>query len=137
MAGLFQSVGRKQSMQILEHDLADLRYAKHLLEHPGIAAKVSNLLGKSIEKGLELLPENAYDTILNITKESLQKALNFTIKTIDDRFTYPSSVRNTTRNSVFNSRKSSQADRNPSSLWMTSRNSPAWGGHCWKNWATG
>ena len=91
MTGSFQPGDRKQNMEILEHDLADLKYAKHLLEHPGIAAKVSNILGRSIEKGLELLPENAYDTILNITKESLQKALNFTIKTMDDRFTYPSS----------------------------------------------
>lgn len=79
-------------MQILKNDLADLRYAKHLLEHLGIAAKVSNILGKSIEKGLELLPENSYDTILKITRESLQKALNFTLKTMDDRLlTYPSS----------------------------------------------
>jgi len=91
MAGSFSPVGRKQNMQILKNDLADLRYAKHLLENPGIAAKVSNILGKSIEKGIELLPENSYDMILKITRESLRKALNFTLKSMDDRLTYPSS----------------------------------------------
>lgn len=78
-------------MEISKNDLADLRYAKHLLEHPGIAAKVSNILGSSIEKGMEVLPDNAYDMILKITRESLQKALNLTLKTMDARLTLPSS----------------------------------------------
>ncbi len=78
-------------MQISKNDLAHLRYAKSLLENPGIAAKISNLLGKSIEKGFELLPQKSYDTILKITRESLQKALAFSIKTMDDRSKYPSS----------------------------------------------
>lgn len=78
-------------MQITKDDLDYLRYAKSLLENPGIAAKVSNFLGKSIERGFECLPEKSYDTILKITRESLQKALNFAIKTIDDRPKYPSS----------------------------------------------
>lgn len=78
-------------MEISKNDLAHLRYAKSLLENPGIAAKITNLLGKSIEKGFELLPENSYDSILKITRESLQKALNFTVKTMDDRSKYPAS----------------------------------------------
>lgn len=78
-------------MQILKDDLNDLRYAKNLLENPGIATKVSNLLGKSIERGFEFLPEKSYDVVLKITRESLQKALNFAIKTMDNRSKYPSS----------------------------------------------
>lgn len=77
-------------MEISKQDLAHLRYAKSLLEHPGIATKISNLLGKSIEKGFELLPEKSYDAILKITRESLQKALNFTVNTLDDQSPYPS-----------------------------------------------
>ncbi|MEJ2657489.1 MAG: EcsC family protein [Desulfobacterales bacterium] len=72
-------------MQLSTHDLADLRYAKHLLENPGIAARITNLLGKSIEKSFELLPEKTYDSILKITRKSLQKALDVSINTIDDR----------------------------------------------------
>ncbi|UCF94422.1 MAG: EcsC family protein [Desulfobacterales bacterium] len=72
-------------MSLAENDLADLRYAKSLLENPGLAAKISNLLGTTIGKGFELLPVKSYDLILKIAKESLQKALDFALKTMDDR----------------------------------------------------
>ena len=72
-------------MRISNHDLEDLRHAKKLLENPGLAAKFSNLFGTSIEKGFELLPEKWHDTILKVTRESLQKALNLAIKSMDDR----------------------------------------------------
>jgi len=72
-------------MRISNHDLADLRHAKRLLENPGLAAKFSNLFGTSIEKGFELLPEKWHDIILKVTRESLQKALSLAIKSMDDR----------------------------------------------------
>ena len=72
-------------MSISKNDLEDLRYAKRLLENPGLAAKISNLFGASIEKGFELLPEKWHDVVLKTTRESLQKALNLAIKTLDDR----------------------------------------------------
>ena len=72
-------------MKISKNDLEDLRFAKHLLEDPGLAAKISNLFGTSIEKGFELLPEKWHDIVLKVATESLQKALDFAIKTMNDR----------------------------------------------------
>ena len=39
-----------------EKDLADLRYAKSLLENPGLIARHSNVVGTPIEKALAVLP---------------------------------------------------------------------------------
>jgi hypothetical protein len=72
-------------MQIPNHDLEELRRAKKLLENPGLAAKISNLLGTPIEKGFALLPEKWHDMVLKVTRESLQKALDLAIKSMDDR----------------------------------------------------
>jgi hypothetical protein len=42
-------------MTITPYDLNDLKRAKALLENPGLAAKITSLLGTPIEKGF-LLP---------------------------------------------------------------------------------
>ena len=72
-------------MNMSKHDLDDLRYAKSLLENPGLAAKISNLLGAPIEKGFELLPAKWSDVVQNVTKESLQKALDFALVSMSGR----------------------------------------------------
>ena len=38
-------------------DLHDLRHAKALLENPGLAIRLANLVGTPIEKGFKLLPQ--------------------------------------------------------------------------------
>lgn len=43
-------------MSLSEFDLAELKRAKHLLENPGLAAKIASALGAPIDKGLALLP---------------------------------------------------------------------------------
>ena len=43
-------------MRIQPEDIADLKAAKWLLENPGIAAKITDLLGTPIQRGFELLP---------------------------------------------------------------------------------
>ena len=75
----------ERTMNLSKNDLEDLRFAKRLLEEPGLAAKISNLFGTSIEKGFELLPEKWHDIVLKVATESLQKALDFAIKTMNDR----------------------------------------------------
>ncbi|MGB9440104.1 MAG: EcsC family protein, partial [Desulfobacterales bacterium] len=72
-------------MSIAKDDFDDLRYAKTLLENPSLAAKISNLLGTSIEKGLEHLPEKWKGVVQKATEKSLEKALNFAIQTLNDR----------------------------------------------------
>ena len=70
-------------MSITANDLNDLKGAKSLLDNPGLAAKLTNLIGMPIEKGFKLLPENWNKKIGEITKTALMKAANvatFTMK---------------------------------------------------------
>ncbi len=58
-----------------EHAQA-LKNAKYLLENPGLAARFSNSIASPLEKGMALLPENARETILKVTSNALETALN-------------------------------------------------------------
>jgi len=71
-------------MTFQETDLNDLKEAKALMENPGIAAKITNLLGTPIEKGFELLPDNWNVKIGALTQEALSKAINAAVFTIKD-----------------------------------------------------
>ncbi|KAA0208424.1 MAG: EcsC family protein [Ignavibacteriaceae bacterium] len=64
-------------------DLIDLKYAKQLLENPGFAAKISDLIGKPVEKGLEILPSRLSNIIDKAVSNSLNRALELSIKTIN------------------------------------------------------
>jgi len=72
-------------MTMNEQDLADLRYAKRVLENPGLAAKLSNVLGTPVEKGFEMLPEKWSEVVQDVTHKSLQKALEFAVMTLGRR----------------------------------------------------
>lgn len=72
-------------MALSQDDLDDLKYAKELLENPGIAAKITNILGIPIEKGFELLPAKWSQVVQQVTREALRKALDFAVMTMDDR----------------------------------------------------
>jgi hypothetical protein len=60
----------------------ELRSAMLLLENPGIAAKITNLIGIPIEKGFELLPKNWNKRIGEVTNKALMKAAEAAIFTI-------------------------------------------------------
>jgi hypothetical protein len=60
----------------------ELRSAMLLLENPGIAVKITNLIGLPIEKGIALLPENWNKKIGAVTKTALMKAANAAIFTL-------------------------------------------------------
>jgi hypothetical protein len=66
-------------------DLDDLRYAKALLEHPSLAARLTGLLGTPIEKGLDLLPANWSGALSVAARSALTKALDVAVATMDDR----------------------------------------------------
>jgi len=72
-------------------DYADLKRAKHLLENPGLAAKVTNMLGLPIEKGLALLPDRWGEAVQHATRKSMRKALDFAVNTMKDRPGKPAS----------------------------------------------
>ena len=63
-------------------DLVRLQYAKDLLENPGLAAKLTNVIGQPFEKAFDYLPAKWSDAIQNITRKSLTHALDAAVKTI-------------------------------------------------------
>ncbi len=56
-------------------DLADLRYAKSLLENPGFAVRLAGLLGAPLERGFKMLPANWSQTIQGAVNKALHTAL--------------------------------------------------------------
>ncbi len=77
--------GQNMTIEFPDKDRKDLQFAKNLLENPGIAAKVTNLIGTPIEKGISLLPDNWNKNIVAVTQAALLKASDaaiFTMKNI-------------------------------------------------------
>jgi hypothetical protein len=72
-------------MRLSDDDREALRYAKNLLENPGLAAKITNVIGVPIEKGFELLPEKWAEVVNGATKKSLEATLRFALVTLDDK----------------------------------------------------
>ena len=71
-------------MMISESDRKELQCAKYLLENPGMAIKIANILGTPIEKGVNRLPENWRGKIGEVTKIALLKASEAALFTIKD-----------------------------------------------------
>lgn len=72
-------------MEMTEKHRQELLSAMLTLENPGIAAKITNLIGSPIEKGLALLPENWNEKIGEITQTALLKAADAAILTMKDK----------------------------------------------------
>lgn len=72
-------------MTWLQTDWDDLKSAKRLLEQPGMAVKITNLLGVPIEKSFSLLPENWKMKIGAVTQSALLKAIHAAIFTMRNR----------------------------------------------------
>jgi hypothetical protein len=74
-------------------DYADLKRAKDLLENPGLAARITNALGLTVEKGFALLPDSWSEAVQRATRKSMRKALDFAVNTMKDRPGKPASNR--------------------------------------------
>jgi hypothetical protein len=72
-------------MRIQPEDMEDLKTAKWLLENPGIAAKITDLLGTPIQRGLELLPKGWTASIGAATRAVLFISVNAAVLTMDTR----------------------------------------------------
>ncbi|MEM6674255.1 MAG: EcsC family protein [Planctomycetota bacterium] len=70
-------------MELDARDIADLRRAKRVLENPGLAIKLSSLVGTPIEKGIEMLPEGWGDAVTEATRRALEKALDVAVRSMD------------------------------------------------------
>jgi len=71
-------------MTLQQKDLNDLKKAKMMLENPGLAAKITHLLGMPIEKGFALLPDNWSVKIGEVTRTALSKAIHAAVLTMKD-----------------------------------------------------
>ena len=66
-------------------DLADLKRAKALLENPGLAAKLSSMLGSPVEKGVKMLPASWQRGVHKTTEAALMKALEVAVTSLGER----------------------------------------------------
>ena len=72
-------------MTLAKQDLEQLKHAKALLENPGLAAKLSNTLGKPFEKGMKMLPARWQRTVHTATEAALMKALDVAVTSLGSR----------------------------------------------------
>ena len=72
-------------MSLHPSDMNDLRKAKNLLENPGIAARITNMLGYLIEKGIALLPNSWNVKIGEAAQDALHEALQVAVFTMEDK----------------------------------------------------
>lgn len=70
-------------MNLTETHHQELRLAVQLLENPGIAARITNLIGMPIEKGMRFLPDDWNRKIGSVTQNALMKAANVAIFSIN------------------------------------------------------
>jgi hypothetical protein len=63
-------------------DVAALRRAVQSLEHPGLAARLANMVGKPIELIGNALPASARQAIATATSKALQAALKMALRTM-------------------------------------------------------
>ena len=71
-------------MTLIQEDRLKLEAAHRLLENPGLAARITDVLGTPIEKGIALLPDGAQGQIVKATEGALRTALDAALLTIDD-----------------------------------------------------
>ena len=72
-------------MTLSDSDLQTLAQAKRLLENPGLAVKLANVVGKPIEKGFEMLPPRWRDQVGEITHKALDVALKMALASMRER----------------------------------------------------
>ncbi len=74
-------------MSISSLEIEDLRLAKGFLENPGLAVKISHVVGTPIEKGFRFLPDKWKPMLLDATRKSIETALDVALRTIDSNST--------------------------------------------------
>jgi len=72
-------------MTLSRADLDELRAAKRLLEHPGIATRLASLAGAPIERGMKMLPSRWQKAVHGATEKALHKALDIAVGSLGSR----------------------------------------------------
>jgi hypothetical protein len=69
------------------NEVENLVYAKQLLSSPGLAAKITNYIGKPIEGGLKMLPDSAQSVVATASEKAINAAATIAFATMDSRAT--------------------------------------------------
>ncbi len=77
-------------MALSNSELAELRQAKRILEHPGLAARLAAIAGSPLEKGMKLLPSGWRDKVHEATQAALTKALDVAVSSLGKTRVRPS-----------------------------------------------
>jgi len=77
-------------MEISAQALAELRYAKVLLENPSLTARIVSFFGLPVEKGFKLLPARWSNAVSRAAQTALATALHLAVATLADRGPRPS-----------------------------------------------
>jgi hypothetical protein len=78
-------------MQLTPTDFDELKYAKRLLENPGLMARLMNRMSLPFQKAFKHLPDHVSKRIQDISEKSITSALDFAIESLDERTHGPSS----------------------------------------------
>jgi hypothetical protein len=70
-------------MTLSKSELSELKRAKVLLENPGLAARLSAMLGSPLEKGMAMLPTRFQTTVHKASEAAMMKALDVAVKSLD------------------------------------------------------
>jgi hypothetical protein len=80
-------------MSLEADDLHALKDAVNILESPGFAMQVTNLIGKPIEQAVDILPESVSQRIGDATRSALQSSLRVAVSTMsNERALRPSNM---------------------------------------------
>ena len=80
-------------MPLSKSELAQLQRARDILENPGIASKLSAMVGSPVEKGMKMLPRAWQRGVSSATEAALMKALDVAVRSLGRRRAGPSSDR--------------------------------------------
>ncbi len=72
-------------MQFEPQDLNDLQLAKSLLENPGLAARLTGMLGTPLERGLAMLPKGWGSQVNALAQTALLKASDAALRSLRDQ----------------------------------------------------
>lgn len=70
--------------QLPDDAIAELRDAKSILEHHGIADRLTEMIGKPVSVSLKLLPDVAEKAVYSAIEKSLSVALDVALRTLGD-----------------------------------------------------
>ncbi|MBC7625445.1 MAG: EcsC family protein [Aeromicrobium sp.] len=69
-------------MPISKAELAELKRAKALLENPGLASRLTSMLGAPLERGMAMLPTRFQSKVQKASEAAMMKALDVAVTSI-------------------------------------------------------